>query len=73
MSQNESFSPNKTEKSANKVKGLSQKQLCEHFGWDYKTIAREAKSSNLATHEYLIQKTGWILEKERYYPRVIPS
>jgi len=49
-------------------KGLSQKQLCEHFGWNYKVIATEAKSRNLATHDYLIQKTGWILKKERYYP-----
>ena len=50
------------------IQGLSQKQLCEFFGWDYKTIAKEAKQKNLATHDYLIQKTGWILNKERYYP-----
>lgn len=50
------------------MEGLSQKQLCERFGWDYKSIAKEAKKQNLATHHYIIQKTGWILRKERYYP-----
>ena len=48
--------------------GLSQRQLCEHFGWDYRIIARTAKAQGLSTHAYLQQKTGWILKQERYYP-----
>lgn len=48
--------------------GLSQRQLCEHFGWDYKTIARTAKALGLSTHAYLQQKTGWNLVQEKYYP-----
>ncbi len=47
---------------------LSQKQLCEYFGWDYKAIAQEAKAKGLSTHAYIQQKTGWILRRERYYP-----
>lgn len=47
---------------------LSQRQLCEYFGWDYKTIAREAKAQGLSTHAYVQQKTGWVLQQERYYP-----
>lgn len=47
---------------------LSQRQLCEHFGWDYRTIAEEAKAKGLSTHAYLQQTTGWILKQERYYP-----
>ena len=50
------------------MKGLSQKQLCEHFGWDYKAIARAAKDRGLSTHAYVQKKTGWILKQERYYP-----
>ncbi len=53
--------------------GLSQKQLCQYFGWDYKTIATEAKRQKLATHDYLKQKTGWMLKKERYYPPALPD
>jgi hypothetical protein len=49
-------------------KGLSQRQLCEYFGWDYKTVALEAKAKGLSTHAYVQQKTGWILKQERYYP-----
>ncbi|MDJ0714485.1 MAG: hypothetical protein QNJ54_09720 [Prochloraceae cyanobacterium] len=37
-------------------------------GVGQKTIATEAKRQKLATHDYLIQKTGWILNKELYYP-----
>ncbi|MBE9045826.1 hypothetical protein IQ255_15675 [Pleurocapsales cyanobacterium LEGE 10410] len=48
--------------------GLSQRQLCEYFGWDYRTIAQEAKAKKLSTHEYVQQKTGWILREEVYYP-----
>ena len=48
--------------------GLSQRQLCEHFGWDYKIIASEAKAKGLSTHAYVQQQTGWILEQELYYP-----
>ena len=47
---------------------MNQRQLCEHFGWDYKTIALEAKVKGLSTHTYVQQKTGWILRQERYYP-----
>ncbi|MEM8830713.1 MAG: hypothetical protein AAGE96_15335 [Cyanobacteria bacterium P01_G01_bin.19] len=50
------------------MKGLSQRQLCGHFGWDYRTIAREAKAKGLSTHAHIQQKTGWILRQERYYP-----
>ena len=39
---------------------LSQRQLCEYFGWNYKTIAKEAKAKGLSTHAYVQQKTGWI-------------
>lgn len=52
-------------------KGLSQRQLCEYFGWNYKTIALEAKNQGLSTHAYVQQKTqkrGWILREEKYYP-----
>jgi hypothetical protein len=49
------------------TQGLSQKQLCEYFGWEYKTIAKEAKAKGLSTHAYVQQKTGWILQQERYY------
>ena len=48
--------------------GLSQRQLCEYFGWDYKTIAQEAKTKGLSIHEYVQHKTGWISRKEVYYP-----
>ena len=47
---------------------LSQRELCEYFGWDYRTVATEAKAEGLSTHVYVQQKTGWILKKERYYP-----
>ena len=50
--------------------GLSQRQLCEYFGWDYKTIAQEAKAQGLSTHAYVQQKTGWILRQEVYYPPI---
>ncbi|MEN9521249.1 MAG: hypothetical protein RLZZ381_3837 [Cyanobacteriota bacterium] len=50
--------------------GLSQRQLCEYFGWDYKTIAQQAKAKGLSTHAHLQQKTGWILRKEVYYPPI---
>lgn len=50
------------------TQGLSQKQLCEYFGWNYKTIATEAKARGLSTHAYVQQKTGWILKQEKYYP-----
>jgi hypothetical protein len=50
------------------TQSLSQRQLCEYFGWDYKTIAKEAKVKGLSTHAYVQQKTGWILKQERYYP-----
>ena len=47
---------------------LSQRQLCEYFGWHYRTIATEAKAKGLSTHAYVQQKTGWILKQELYYP-----
>jgi hypothetical protein len=47
---------------------LSQRELCEYFGWDYRAIATEAKAKGLSTHAYVQQKTGWILKRERYYP-----
>ncbi|MEL6928078.1 MAG: hypothetical protein AAFO95_05550 [Cyanobacteria bacterium J06600_6] len=47
---------------------LSQKELCEYFGWDYKEVARSAKAQGLSTHAYVQQKTGWNLKRERYYP-----
>ena len=48
--------------------GLSQRQLCEYLGVDYKSIALEARTKGLSTHAYVQQKTGWILKQERYYP-----
>ena len=50
------------------TRSFSQRQLCEHFGWDYKTIAKEAKAKGISTHAYVQQKTGWILRDEKYYP-----
>lgn len=48
--------------------GIRQKQLCEHLGLDYKTVAETAKRMGLSTHEYLQRKTGWILKDDLYYP-----
>ena len=52
----------------NAEKGLRQRELCDRFGWDYKTIAQTAKHKALSTHVYLQQQTGWILRDELYYP-----
>lgn len=49
-------------------KGLRQRELCDRFGWDYKSIAQTAKSNGLSTHVYLQQQTGWTLKNELYHP-----
>ena len=49
---------------------MSQAELCEYFGWSYKAVARAAKAKGLSTHEYVQQKTGWVLRRERYYPPI---
>ena len=48
--------------------GISQRELCERLGLDYKAVAVSAKKLGLSTHAYLQQKTGWILKDELYYP-----
>ena len=48
--------------------GLRQRELCEHFNWEYRDIARAAKQAGVTTHAYLMQKTGWILRDELWYP-----
>ena len=48
--------------------GLSQPQLCRFLGWDYRKTAQAARASQLATHMYLQQQTGWCLRDERYFP-----
>jgi hypothetical protein len=49
-------------------RGLTQRELCELMGWDYRVVAQAAKRENLSTHAFVIQKTGWRLCLERYYP-----
>jgi hypothetical protein len=49
-------------------RGLTQRELCELMGWDYRAVAQAAKRENLSTHAFVIQKTGWRLCLERYYP-----
>ena len=48
--------------------GLSQRELCEYFGWDYRQVASSAKALGMSTHAYVQQQTGWILRREKYYP-----
>jgi len=48
--------------------GLRPRELCDHFGWDYREVAQTARQLGLSTHAYLQQKTGWQLQNERYYP-----
>ena len=50
------------------VPGVSQRSLCEQFGWEYRDVAKTAKYLGMATHDYLQAKTGWWLYLERYYP-----
>ena len=47
---------------------MSQRSLCEQFGWEYRDVAKTAKYLGMATHDYLQAKTGWWLYLERYYP-----
>ncbi|MEM6755040.1 MAG: VTT domain-containing protein, partial [Cyanobacteria bacterium P01_C01_bin.38] len=48
--------------------GISQRELCELLGLDYKAVAVSAKEQGISTHAYLQQETGWILKDELYYP-----
>ena len=48
--------------------GIRKHQLCDLLGLDYKAVALSAKQLGLTTHDYLQQKTGWILKDELYYP-----
>ena len=50
------------------TKSFSQRELCEYFGWNYQEVARQAKLQGLSTRAYVQQKTGWILDREKYYP-----
>lgn len=52
------------------LQGLSQRQLCELMGWDYRQFAQTAKERGLSTHVYMQQQTGWTLRSELYYPPV---
>jgi hypothetical protein len=52
-------------------RGLTQRELCELMGWDYRAVAEAAKRENLSTHAFVIQRTGWRLRLERYYPPTI--
>lgn len=47
--------------------GISQRELCDLLGLDYKTVADSAKEQGMSTHAYLQQETGWILKDELYY------
>jgi hypothetical protein len=49
--------------------GLTQKALCDRFGWSYSEVAKTAKYLGMTTHDYLQAKTGWLLRLEYYYPR----
>ena len=51
--------------------GMTQRGLCDRFGWNYPEVAKTAKYSGMATHDYLQAKTGWLLRLEYYYPREI--
>ena len=48
--------------------GISQRELCDLLGLDYKAVAASAKEQGMSTHAYLQQETGWILKDELYYP-----
>ncbi len=48
--------------------GISQCQLCDFLGLDYKAVAASAKQLGLSTHAYIQQETGWIFKDELYYP-----
>ncbi|MBV6626838.1 MAG: TVP38/TMEM64 family protein [Rivularia sp. (in: Bacteria)] len=48
--------------------GISQRELCDLLGLDYKAVAVSAKEQGISTHAYLQQETGWILKDELYYP-----
>ncbi len=48
--------------------GISQRELCDLLGLDYKAVAASAKEQGISTHAYLQQETGWILKDELYYP-----
>ncbi len=48
--------------------GVSQRELCDLLGLDYKAVAASAKEQGISTHAYLQQETGWILKDELYYP-----
>jgi hypothetical protein len=49
-------------------KGLSQRQLCDLMGWNYREVAQKAKQAGVSTHAYVQQQTGWTLYLELYYP-----
>lgn len=49
--------------------GITQRGLCDRFGWNYSEVAATAKYLGMATHDYLQAKTGWLLRLEYYYPR----
>lgn len=48
--------------------GISQRELCDLLGLDYKAVAASAKELGMSTHAYLQQETGWVLKDELYYP-----
>ena len=48
--------------------GISQREICDLLGLDYKAVAVSAKNLGMSTHAYLQQETGWILKDELYYP-----
>ncbi|MBW4668100.1 MAG: hypothetical protein KME60_11925 [Cyanomargarita calcarea GSE-NOS-MK-12-04C] len=49
-------------------KGLRQRELCDKLGLDYRSVAANAKSQKISTHDYIQRETGWILVNELYYP-----
>ena len=48
--------------------GISQRELCDLLGLDYKAVAASAKEQGISQNAYLQQETGWILKDELYYP-----
>ena len=52
----------------NEIEGLRQRELCDRLQLNYRGMAVIAKQLGLSTHEYIQQKTGWILFEELYYP-----
>lgn len=57
-----------TWKPSDSSRGLRQRELCDRFGWDYRSVAQTARQLGLSTHAYLQQQTGWKLQNELYYP-----